>query len=135
MKARLHPSDPITDSLLRSSDHSGPLRHKGNAAIALYVQCMYTGVVAGSAGKDVRWNVRVASDDDDLVRQAASVSDRNLSDFILQAAIVEAERVLADRTRFVLDEERWAEFVNLLDRPAEANPRLARLFTSPTVFE
>ena len=63
------------------------------------------------------------------------MSDRNLSDFILQAAIVEAERVLADRTRFVLDEERWAEFVNLLDRPAEANPRLARLFTSPTVFE
>jgi uncharacterized protein (DUF1778 family) len=96
---------------------------------------MYSEGVSGIARKAIRWNLRVASDDDDLVRQAAAVSERNLSDFILQAAIIEAERVLADRTRFVLDEERWTEFTNLLDRPAEANPALARLFASPNVFE
>jgi uncharacterized protein (DUF1778 family) len=85
--------------------------------------------------KDIRWNLRVASVDDDLVRQAASLSDRNLSDFVLQAAKVEAERVLADRTRFILDDAQWAEFLDLLDRPAEANPRLAKLFATPSVFE
>lgn len=79
--------------------------------------------------------MRVASADDDLVRRAASLSHRNLSDFVLQAAMVEAERILADRTSFVLDEERWAEFVSLLDQPPEANPRLARLFAAPSVFE
>ena len=91
--------------------------------------------MARRATKDIRWNVRVASGDDDLVRQAAAVSERNLSDFVLHAARVEAERVLADRTRFVLDEERWTEFMDWLDRPAEANPRLARLFETPSVFE
>jgi uncharacterized protein (DUF1778 family) len=91
--------------------------------------------MAKNATKDIRWNVRVASGDDALVRQAASLSDRNLSDFVLHAAKVEAERVLADRTTFVLDKDRWTEFVDLLDRPAEANPELAKLFATPSVFE
>jgi uncharacterized protein (DUF1778 family) len=91
--------------------------------------------MARNGTKEVRWNLRVASADDDLVRQAASLCDRNLSDFVLRAARVEAERVLADRTQFVLDEDRWTEFLDWLDRPAEANPRLARLFTTPSAFE
>jgi uncharacterized protein (DUF1778 family) len=85
--------------------------------------------------KDIRWNVRVASGDDDLVRQAASLSNRNLSDFVLQAARSEAERVLADRSRFVLDDEAWSEFVALLDRPARVNPGLAKLLATPSAFE
>lgn len=92
-------------------------------------------IVAKAETKEIRWNVRVASGDDDLVRRAASLSNRNLSDFVLQAAKVEADRVLADRTRFILDDAQWAEFLNLLDRPAEANPRLAKLFATPSVFE
>jgi uncharacterized protein (DUF1778 family) len=91
--------------------------------------------VARAPIKDIRWNVRVASGDDELVREAAALSNRNLSDFVLEAARLEAERVLADRTRFVLDEKRWTEFMELLDRPARVNPGLAKLLTTPSVFE
>jgi uncharacterized protein (DUF1778 family) len=82
-----------------------------------------------------RWNFRVAPDADEVVRHAASVSNRPLTDFVLQAAVNEAEWVLADRTRFPLDDEAWDRFTELLDRPVEENPGLAKLFAKPSVFE
>jgi uncharacterized protein (DUF1778 family) len=68
------------------------------------------------------------------VRRAAQLSHRSLSDFVLQAAITEAERVFADRTHFALDKTQWDAFVTILDRPAQANPRLAQLFEKPSLF-
>jgi uncharacterized protein (DUF1778 family) len=82
-----------------------------------------------------RWNFRVAPDADEVVRHAASVSNRPLTDFVLQAAVNEAERVIADRTRFALDPEGWNRFTELLDRPVQENPGLAKLFARPSVFE
>lgn len=88
-----------------------------------------------SSGKTDRWSFRVATESDQIVRQAAAESQRNLSEFVLQAAVVEAERVLADRTRFKLGRPAWEEFRALLDRPAQKNPRLAELFEKQSVFE
>ncbi|MBA2460705.1 MAG: DUF1778 domain-containing protein [Actinobacteria bacterium] len=81
-----------------------------------------------------RWDFRVASETDELVRQAAETADRTLTDFVVDAAVVEAERVLADRTQFVLNTERWTRFVELLDRPPQEKPGLEKLFSKPSVF-
>lgn len=81
-----------------------------------------------------RWDFRVAPETDRLVRQAAATADRTLTDFVVDAAVIEAERLLADRTNFVLDEERWNRFVELLDRPPRDNPSLEKLFSKPSVF-
>ena len=81
-----------------------------------------------------RWDFRVASDTDRLVRQAAETADQTLTDFVVDAAVVEAERVLADRTQFVLDAERWDRFVELLDRAPQSNPGLEKLFSKQSVF-
>ena len=88
----------------------------------------------GMAKVKERWDFRVASETDQLVRQAAETADQTLTDFVVDAAVVEAERVLADRTQFVLDAERWGRFVELLDRPPQDNPGLAKLFSTPSVF-
>ncbi len=85
--------------------------------------------------KDIRWNLRVAADANTLVRQAALARHQNLTDFVIEAALGEAERVLADRTSFPLDETQWNEFVDLLDRPVRENPGLSKLFAKPNVFE
>ena len=85
--------------------------------------------------RESRWNLRVTDDTDSLVRRAAEETQRNLTEFVVDAAVAEAERTLADRTRFVLDEERWASFVEALDQPVRDNPGLAKLFSKPTVFE
>jgi uncharacterized protein (DUF1778 family) len=94
---------------------------------------MYTPGMSKAARS--RWNFRVAPDADEVVRHAAAVSNRPLTDFVLQAAVNEAERVLADRTRFALDDEAWNRFMELLDRPIQENPGLAKLFAKPSVFE
>jgi uncharacterized protein (DUF1778 family) len=81
-----------------------------------------------------RWDFRVASEKDQLVRQAAEATDRSLTSFVIDAAVVEAERVLADRTQFVLEVDQWERFVELLDRPPQEKPGLEKLFSQPSVF-
>ena len=81
-----------------------------------------------------RWDFRVAPETDRLVRQAAETAERTLTDFVVDAAVVEAERLLADRTRFVLEAERWGRFLELLDRSPQENPGLEKLFSEPSVF-
>jgi uncharacterized protein (DUF1778 family) len=85
--------------------------------------------------KDSRWNLRVGPREDVVVRRAAAESRRELSEFVRTAALNEAERVLADRTVFELDEERWERFVAALDRPPRVPAGLRDLFSRPSVFE
>jgi len=82
-----------------------------------------------------RWNLRVAQDDDFVVRKAADESDRELSEFVRSAAVQEAERILADRTVFTLNEEKWDRFNEILERPPRVPAGLKRLFSKPSVFE
>lgn len=96
-------------------------------------QWLYTQAVAEL--KDTRWTLRVTEPADQVVRAAALATHRNLTDFVVGAAIGEAERVLADRTRFSLDEQAWSEFVALLDRPAKEPEGLRELLASESVFD
>jgi uncharacterized protein (DUF1778 family) len=86
------------------------------------------------ASTNERWDFRVAPDTNRLVRHAAETADRTLTDFVVDAAVVEAERVLADRTQFLLGSEQWARFIELLDRSPKDNPGLDKLFSQPSVF-
>lgn len=81
-----------------------------------------------------RWDFRVDPDADRLVRQAAQTAERTLTDFVVDAAVVEAERLLADRTQFVLEPGQWERFVERLDRSPQDNPGLEKLFSNPSVF-
>lgn len=51
-----------------------------------------------------------------------------------QAKVIEAQRALADRTVFTLDDDAWEAFIELLERPAQVNEGLVRLFSTPSVF-
>jgi uncharacterized protein (DUF1778 family) len=81
-----------------------------------------------------RWDFRVDPETDRLVRRAAESSEQTLTDFVVDAAVLEAERLLADRTQFVLEPEQWERFVELLDRSPQENPGLEKLFSTPSVF-
>jgi len=92
-------------------------------------------IFMGIPTKDSRWNLRVALGDDVVVRRAAGESDRELSEFVRSAAVLEAERVLADRTVFTLDGAQWDRLVEILDRPPRVPTGLKELFSRPSVFE
>lgn len=70
----------------------------------------------------------------DWFRQAAATSQRTLTDFVVGAAVLDAERLLADGTEFALQPQQWERFVELLDRSPRDNPGLERLFPEPRVF-
>lgn len=81
--------------------------------------------------KTQRVNLRVASRDDELFRQAAAVADESLSEFLVEGGRERAARLLADRTQFVLSDKDWVAFSEALDRPAQADPVLVELFRRP----
>jgi uncharacterized protein (DUF1778 family) len=85
--------------------------------------------------RDARLNLRASSQQQQLIRSAAAALDKSVTDFVLESATTNAERVLADRRWFLLSEEAWEDFQNLLDAPVSSMPKLAALLSEPTVFD
>lgn len=85
--------------------------------------------------RDARLNIRTSAHQQQLIRSAAAALEKSVTDFVLDSATANAERVLADRRWFVLSEEQWADFEALLDAPVGPAPKLAALLNEPTVFD
>lgn len=102
-----------------------------------YRQCLYNDgqMAPGNDNRHLRWNLRVAEDEDSLVRIASESTAMKFTSFVRGAALAEAHRVLADRRRFELDEHDWETFNELLERPARIPAGLRKLFSKPSVFE
>jgi len=81
--------------------------------------------------KTSRVQLRVAPDDDALLRRAAELEGESLSEFLVESGRERAERLLADRTRFVLGEVEWKAFTEALDRPARVVPGVVDLLSRP----
>jgi uncharacterized protein (DUF1778 family) len=78
--------------------------------------------------KTQRVHLRVAASDDQLFRSAAATAHESLSEFLVESGRERAERLLADRTRFVLSAAEWRAFTIALDRPPREVPELVELF-------
>ena len=81
-----------------------------------------------SGAKTSRLSLRVAPADDALLREAAELLGESMSEFLVNSARERAERLVADRTCFVLADEQWSAFRGALGRPAEVKPELRDLF-------
>jgi uncharacterized protein (DUF1778 family) len=99
----------------------------------MYACCAYT--VCMAATKDARLHARLSAEQDALIRRAADVEGKSITDFTVEAAVDHAKDVLTDRRLFLLDDAAWTEFITLLDRPVVAKDRLADLFSEETIFE
>ena len=86
-----------------------------------------------STTKTRRLDLRLTEEQDALIRRAAEQDARSISDFVLSAAALEAQRRLADQRLFLMDEEDHARFEEILQTPPSDDPKLRRLFerTSP----
>jgi len=84
--------------------------------------------------KQDRISLRATSRQVDVIDQAAETVQKNRSDFMLDAAVQEATRVLADRRTFLLGDEARDEFLQMLDRPPVEKPRLRGLFERGSVL-
>lgn len=75
--------------------------------------------------KEDRLQIRVNAADKALLERAAAASHLNVSSFVVQAAALKAEEVLAERFSIRLSPEAASAFSEALERPAEVNDRLA----------
>lgn len=85
--------------------------------------------------KTRRIEIRITEEERDLEQAAAAVSGESLSEFVRRAARHEAERTLAERTRYILDDEAAQRFLSALEQPSpDAERGLRRLTEKPSVL-
>ena len=80
-------------------------------------------------------NIRVKAPQRALMEQAASAAEMTVSDFVRDAALIQAKNALLDRTNITLNEQEWAAFVEALDAPPASNPRLRDLMSRRATWE
>lgn len=69
------------------------------------------------------------------LQQAAAIKNQSVTDFVMESALTQAELILPDQTRFVIDAESWEKLQEMLDAPPRGLPRLAKLLREPSMFE
>ena len=88
------------------------------------------------SAKTERFELRATADEMARIRAAVKLgSERSVTEFLLDSALVAAEMRLMDRTQFVLSSKEYNDFLRVLDRPVQEKPRLKRLLTEPSALE
>ena len=87
-----------------------------------------------STAKTRRLELRLTEEQNSLIRSAATYTSRSISDFVLSAATLEAQRRLADQRLFILNEEDHARFEEILQAPPTDDPKLPQALRAPLAF-
>ena len=85
--------------------------------------------------KNARIEIRTTSHAKRLLEEAASISHKGLTEFILDQGLKKAEKILADQRVFLLNEDQWDHFQKALDHPTQTKPKLQKLLSQKSVFE
>ena len=85
--------------------------------------------------RTAKLDLRITPEAKEKLQAAALASQKSVSEFVLESALVRAEETLVERTRFGLNAEQWSAFLAALDAPPRDLPRLRRLFQERSVFE
>lgn len=78
-----------------------------------------------------RLEVRLTSEEDELIREAASLEHATVSNFVVRTLVQRAQQVLTERRHIMLSEEVADEFFAALDAPAKPVTELVELFSRP----
>ena len=68
------------------------------------------------------------------IRRAAAAAGSTVEDFLARSVLDSADRVLADRVRFVANDEQWAQLQRLLQDAPPSGPKLDRLWLRDSPF-
>jgi uncharacterized protein (DUF1778 family) len=92
-------------------------------------------MTSSPTAKTCRIKIRITEEERNLEQAAAAFSGETLSEFVRRAARCEAERTLAGRTRYVLDDGAAHRFLSALEQPSPDSEReLRRLVEKPSVL-
>ncbi len=84
--------------------------------------------------RSARLGLRATPTQETVLRRAAEVAHKSLTDFILDAACQAAEQTLLDQRLFMVSGSQYRALLDMLDRPESDNPGLADLFSRRPVW-
>ena len=87
------------------------------------------------ASRSARLGLRATPEQETVLRRAADVAHKSLTDFILDSACQAAEQTLLDQRLFMVSGSRYQDLLNLLERPAEDNAGLRELFSQTAPWD
>lgn len=77
--------------------------------------------------KKENMNVRITSDELELIKRAAETCGKSLSSFVIEAATYSAQKALMDQRFLHLDAELFDSVAETISQPARVHPELAAL--------
>ncbi len=80
-----------------------------------------------SKTRDRAINIRTTEEQRALIDRAAALAGKSRSNFMVESAMRQAERVLLDRTFFSLDSDAFERFEQILESPVPAPDELRAL--------
>ncbi len=69
--------------------------------------------------RDKQINVRATEEERAVIDYAASLVNKNRTDFIIEKAVHEAQNIILDQRVFVLDDARYQAFIEQLEAPVQ----------------
>ncbi len=88
-----------------------------------------------TTARSARLGLRATAEQEAVLRRAAQVAHKSLTDYILDSACLAAEQTLLDQRLFMVTGSQYQALLDLLDRPAQENEGLARLFSRPAPWD
>ncbi|TXT26463.1 MAG: hypothetical protein FD131_4177 [Rhodocyclaceae bacterium] len=86
-------------------------------------------IATSPAARSARLGLRATPEQEAVLRRAADVAHKSLTDFILDSACLAAEQTLLDQRLFLVSGGQCQALMELLERPAQVNEGLKDLFS------
>ena len=129
VKGSLRRALPALDPALRASVHAPTLESLATYGHVPYILGMERTMATQDTPdltRDARLEARVSAAQKSLLQQAAALSGRTLSEFVVASAQDAARRVIAEHESILLSREEQLAFVKALLNLPEPNARLKR---------
>ena len=81
-----------------------------------------------------RIDLRVDRNKKKIISRAAEILGVNITQFILERVLPEAEKIVSDNHRVRLPKKEWERFCAKLDEPPKDLPELRRLMRGKSIF-
>lgn len=93
------------------------------------------GTASSPALRSARLGLRATAEQEFVLRRAAEVAHKSLTDFILDSACLAAEQTLLDQRLFMATGTQYQALMDLLERPEQPNEGLSDLFSRKAPWE
>lgn len=94
-----------------------------------------TTVGSSSSARSARLGLRATPEQEVVLRRAAEVTHKSLTDFILDSACLAAEQTLLDQRLFMVTGGQYQALMDLLEQPAQPNEGLRDLLSRKAPWE